>query len=48
MIKTDAIVTESPLRRLEFVTCKDTDAVARIKLRRQRELRLGNIDAKRD
>jgi len=39
---------ESPLRGLEFVTRKVTDAVARIKLGRQRELRLGNIDAKRD
>ena len=39
---------ESPLRGLEFVTRKVTDAVARIKLGKQRELRLGNIDAKRD
>lgn len=39
---------ESPLRGLEFVTRKVTDAVARIKLGRQKELRLGNIDAKRD
>ena len=39
---------ESPLRGIEFVTRKVTDAVARIKLGRQRELRLGNIDAKRD
>ena len=39
---------ESPLRGLEFVTRKVTDAVARIKLRKQKELRLGNIDAKRD
>lgn len=39
---------ESPLRGVEFVTRKVTDAVARIKLGRQRELRLGNIDAKRD
>lgn len=39
---------ESPLRGLEFVTRKVTDAVARIKLGLQRELRLGNIDAKRD
>lgn len=39
---------ESPLRGLEFVTRKVTDAVARIKLGLQKELRLGNIDAKRD
>lgn len=39
---------ESPLRGLEFVTRKVTDAVARIKLGKQKELRLGNIDAKRD
>lgn len=39
---------ESPLRGMEFVTRKVTDAVARIKLGLQSELRLGNIDAKRD
>ncbi len=39
---------ESPLRGVEFVTRKVTDAVARIKLGRCSELRLGNIDAKRD
>jgi GDPmannose 4,6-dehydratase len=39
---------ESPLRGIEFVTRKVTDAVARIKLGLQNELRLGNIDAKRD
>ena len=39
---------ESPLRGLEFVTRKVTDGVARIKLGKQTELRLGNIDAKRD
>jgi GDPmannose 4,6-dehydratase len=39
---------ESPLRGIEFVTRKVTDAVARIKLGLQRELRLGNIDVKRD
>ena len=39
---------ESPLRGLEFVTRKVTDAVARIALGTQSELRLGNIDAKRD
>ena len=39
---------ESPLRGIEFVTRKVTDAAARIKLGIQDELRLGNIDAKRD
>ncbi|WP_151704814.1 GDP-mannose 4,6-dehydratase [Nitrincola alkalilacustris] len=39
---------ESPLRGLEFVTRKVTDGVARIKLGMETELRLGNIDAKRD
>ena len=39
---------ESPLRGLEFVTRKVTDAVARIKLGRQKTLRLGNMDARRD
>ena len=39
---------ESPLRGMEFVTRKVTDAVARIKLGQAQELRLGNIDAKRD
>jgi GDPmannose 4,6-dehydratase len=39
---------ESPLRGIEFVTRKVTDGVARIKLGLQRELGLGNIDAKRD
>jgi GDPmannose 4,6-dehydratase len=39
---------ESPLRGIEFVTRKVTDAVARIKLGLRDELRLGNIDAKRD
>ncbi len=39
---------ESPLRGIEFVTRKVTDGVARIKLGKARELRLGNIDAKRD
>ena len=36
---------ESPLRGIEFVTRKVTDAVARIKLGRQSKLELGNIDA---
>jgi GDPmannose 4,6-dehydratase len=39
---------ESKLRGLEFVTRKVTDGVARIKQGKQKELRLGNIDAKRD
>lgn len=39
---------ESPLRGLEFVTRKVTNAVARIAVGQQKELRLGNIDAKRD
>ena len=39
---------ESPLRGIEFVTRKVTDAVARIKLGCQKDLHLGNIDAKRD
>lgn len=39
---------ESPLRGIEFVTRKVTDAVARIKLGVQDKLALGNIDAKRD
>ncbi|MBS3895332.1 GDP-mannose 4,6-dehydratase [Silanimonas sp.] len=39
---------ESPLRGIEFVTRKVSDAVARIKLGKAKELRLGNIDAKRD
>jgi GDPmannose 4,6-dehydratase len=39
---------ESPLRGIEFVTRKITDGVARIKLGLADELRLGNLDAKRD
>ncbi len=39
---------ESPRRGLEFVTRKVTDGVARIKLGLQKELRMGNIAAKRD
>lgn len=39
---------ESPLRGIEFVTRKVTDAVARIKLGVQNDLHLGNIDVKRD
>lgn len=39
---------ESPRRGLEFVTRKITHAVARIKMGLQSELRLGNLEAKRD
>ncbi|MCI5066433.1 GDP-mannose 4,6-dehydratase [bacterium] len=39
---------ESPRRGLEFVTRKVTDGVARIKLGLENEIRLGNLDAKRD
>ncbi len=39
---------ESPRRGLEFVSRKVTDGVARIKLGLADELRLGNLDAKRD
>jgi len=39
---------ESPRRGPEFVTRKVTDAVARIKLGLAKELRLGNLDARRD
>jgi GDPmannose 4,6-dehydratase len=39
---------ESPRRGKEFVTRKISDGVARIKLGRASELRLGNLDAQRD
>src|SRR5438094_885977 len=39
---------EGPRRGREFVTRKVTDAVARIKLGLAKELRLGNLEAKRD
>ncbi|MEE8268038.1 MAG: GDP-mannose 4,6-dehydratase [Gemmatimonadales bacterium] len=39
---------ESPRRGLEFVTRKITDGAARIKLGLAKDLRLGNIDARRD
>ena len=39
---------ESPLRGLEFVTRKVTNAVARIKLGKLSEVRLGNLEARRD
>ncbi len=39
---------ESPRRGLEFVTHKITNAVAKIKLGLSNELRLGNLDSRRD
>jgi GDPmannose 4,6-dehydratase len=39
---------ESPRRGLEFVTRKVTDGAARCKLGISKELRLGNLDARRD
>jgi len=39
---------ESPRRGLEFVTRKITDGVARIKAGLQNELRLGNLESRRD
>lgn len=39
---------ESPRRGIEFVTRKVTDAVAKIKMGKQKNLHLGNLDAKRD
>ena len=39
---------ESPRRGFEFVTRKITHAVARIKFGLQKDLKLGNMDAKRD
>jgi len=39
---------ESPRRGLEFVTRKVTDAVARIKLGLATEVKLGNLDSRRD
>jgi GDPmannose 4,6-dehydratase len=39
---------ESPIRGIEFVTRKITDGVARIKRGLATELRLGNLEAKRD
>lgn len=39
---------ESPRRGLEFVTRKVTSTVAKIKLGQAKELRMGNLDAKRD
>ena len=39
---------ESPRRGMEFVTRKVTDGAARIKMGIQKELRMGNLDSKRD
>jgi GDPmannose 4,6-dehydratase len=39
---------ESPRRGLEFVTRKITDGVARIKFGKAKELRLGNLESRRD
>ena len=39
---------ESPRRGLEFVTRKISNSVARIKLGKQKEIVMGNLDAKRD
>jgi GDPmannose 4,6-dehydratase len=39
---------ESPRRGIEFVTRKITNAAARIKLGRQKNLTLGNLEARRD
>lgn len=39
---------ESPRRGIEFVTRKITNAAARIKLGKQKNLMLGNLDARRD
>lgn len=39
---------ESPIRGMEFVTRKITDGVAKIKLGLAHEIRLGNLDSKRD
>ncbi len=39
---------ESPRRGMEFVTRKITDGVARIKLEMTNELRLGNLESRRD
>jgi GDPmannose 4,6-dehydratase len=39
---------ESPRRGLEFVTRKVTEAAVRIKLGQMKELRMGNLDSRRD
>src|SRR5206468_1413333 len=42
------VVHNSPRRGREFVTRKVSDGAARVKLGLQRELRLGNLEARRD
>ena len=42
------VTNSRPRRGLEFVTRKVTDGVARIKLGLSKELRMGNLDARRD
>jgi GDPmannose 4,6-dehydratase len=44
----ECVVHNSPRRGLEFVSRKVSDGVARIKLGLAKELRMGNLDAKRD
>ncbi|HEV7179488.1 MAG TPA: GDP-mannose 4,6-dehydratase [Candidatus Baltobacteraceae bacterium] len=44
----ELVIHNSPRRGKEFVTRKITDGVARIKLGLAKELRLGNLEAKRD
>jgi GDPmannose 4,6-dehydratase len=44
----ECVIHNSPRRGLEFVTRKVSDGVARIKLGLSSELRLGNLDARRD
>jgi GDPmannose 4,6-dehydratase len=44
----DGWIHNSPRRGLEFVTRKVTDGVARIATKRATDLKLGNLDAKRD
>jgi GDPmannose 4,6-dehydratase len=39
---------ESPRRGMEFVTRKISNGVARIKMGKQKDIRLGNMDARRD
>ncbi|MBV8281808.1 MAG: GDP-mannose 4,6-dehydratase, partial [Candidatus Eremiobacteraeota bacterium] len=44
----ECVIHNSPRRGLEFVTRKVSDAAARIKLGLANELRLGNMEARRD
>ena len=44
----ECVIHNSPRRGLEFVTRKVTDGAARIKLGLIKELRLGNLEARRD